>query len=68
MHDRTAKKYNRIDYISSAEMAVKYGEINAGDLLSIASGRFSPEIAYAAANEGDVRKDFSPNSSEIGQV
>jgi hypothetical protein len=46
-------------------MAVKYGEIRVEDLLSIASGRFNAEIAYAAANQGDVRKDFSPTSSEV---
>ena len=48
--ERFAKKHNRIYYISSLEMAVKYGEIKVIDLLSMASGRFTPEIAYAAAN------------------
>jgi hypothetical protein len=40
--ERFAKRHNRIDYISSLEMAVKYGEIKVIDLLSMASGRFSP--------------------------
>ena len=40
--ERFAKRHNRIDYISSLEMAVKYGKIKVIDLLSMASGRFSP--------------------------
>jgi hypothetical protein len=59
---------NHLDHISSREMAVRYGDIRVDDMLSIASGRFTPDIAYAAANQGDVRKDFSPTSSEISQV
>lgn len=49
-------------------MAVKYGEIRTEDLLSMASGRFTPEIAYNAANQSDNRKEFSPNSSEISDT
>jgi hypothetical protein len=67
MQERTAGRHNRIDFISSIEMAVNYGYVRMGDLLSMASGRFSPEIAYTAANQGDARKDFSPTSSLISE-
>lgn len=68
MNERKAARHNRIDYIHSNEMTVNYGDIRFEDLLSMASGRFDAEIAYVAANQGDVRKDFSPTSSHVSDV
>jgi hypothetical protein len=39
-----------LDLISSFEMAVKANDIRFEDLMSLSSGRFTPEIAYIAVN------------------
>jgi hypothetical protein len=56
---RTARRYIkdysfrqpfRLDHISSKEITFKVASLYYEDLLSIASGRFSPEIVYKGMN------------------
>lgn len=48
---------NRLDHISSKELSFKISQLNLEDLLSVATGRFSPEIVYKTANEIELRED-----------
>lgn len=51
-----------ISFINSAEIAVKVSEARFVDLMNISSGRFSPEMAYTAANQENT--DLNSHSSE----
>jgi hypothetical protein len=41
----------RIDFITSKEIAFNMEKVTFEDLLSVASGRFSPDIVYKATND-----------------
>lgn len=43
-------KEDRFDYIDSYELSFKTNLLNFADLMSVASGRFSPEFVYKTTN------------------
>lgn len=51
IRDHRYKQPSRLDVINSNEMGFRVGDINFLDLLSVASGRFNPEIVEKISNE-----------------
>ena len=45
----------RLDHITSKEITFKVNNVTFEDLLSIATGRFTPDLVYKAANEIEIK-------------
>lgn len=59
--DNVYELSGRIDYITSKEIAFNMEALNYEDVMSVASGRFNPEIVYRVAN--GIREEVSDKSN-----
>jgi len=53
--DTSFKMPGRLDHITSKEITFKVNNVTFEDLLSIATGRFTPDLVYKAANEIEIK-------------
>lgn len=68
--NQTVSKLNIIDYVDSVELSFKLKELTFEDVMSVASGRFSPDFLGKMFGDNDQfgNKNGSDVSSEEGEA